>query len=193
MRRYTKASAAVFILVSLQVLAVSNTAISALQPRRHRVQSTNSADTHVQEVIESLEGDNSLRFALMRGARGDGIHFAWMDQMKRFGAKQAAFQIHFERKFNRTEFKIQTITYLYHYYRYDKHLNKPAVLRDIRASGLQNSLATEILARSPVMVDQLNFAINRSSFCGTLFVNLLDDEALPILNDMPKVRTKCAK
>jgi hypothetical protein len=104
------------------------------QPQPAGVTSTQSQDDRLREILQSLEPDNTLRHALERGWRGDGIHYFWMDMMKERGVKQATFVIHFQ---GTKDLKITDIDYLRHYYRYDMAIDEPSKIEQIRAIGLE--------------------------------------------------------
>jgi hypothetical protein len=50
---------------------------------------------HIGQVILSLPPDSEMRRYLERGDRGDGVHYAWMDQMKTLGVKRAKIFLDF--------------------------------------------------------------------------------------------------
>jgi len=46
-----------------------------------------SVSKHLREVADALPVDSTLRQALRTELHGDGIHYFWMDEMKRGGVK----------------------------------------------------------------------------------------------------------
>src|SRR4029079_10812590 len=56
------------------------------------VQDTNisnqSSAERIRELLATLEPDNTLRVALERGDKGSGMHYSWMDRMRRQGIRQ---------------------------------------------------------------------------------------------------------
>jgi hypothetical protein len=151
------------------------------------------AENRVQGVLKSLESDNTLRLALERGDRGDGIHHSWMDGMKRYGIRQASFVIGFKWNDGVRALKIREASYLRHYYRYDSRVRDRDLLRQVNESGLGRELRDAVLARARADVPRIMENVRQTAGArpskahGTLYLNLLDDEALPILDEMPNV------
>src|SRR6516162_1076714 len=54
------------------------------------------SQTQIRQVILSLPPDSEMRRYLERGDRGDGVHYAWMDQMKDLGVKRAKIFLDFK-------------------------------------------------------------------------------------------------
>ena len=150
-----------------------------------------SRDERVRQVLESLERDNTLRFALERGDRGSGMHYPWMDKMRQQGVKQASFRIHFHWVKQSKKLKITDIKYLQQYYRFDTAINDQSIVEQIRASGLERELRNEILRRAKANLAQRMRDLGSSQICGTLYLNLLDDEVLPILDEPPDLNEDC--
>lgn len=166
----------------------SNTSAQRLKVTRT---SNQSSDEHVRQVIESLEQDNTLRFALERGDRGNGVHYFWMDMMKQQGIKQASFRIRFVWCSGSEKLEITDIKYLRQYYRFDTAINDRSVLSKVRYSGLKQALSDEILTRARVDLNQRARALGSNTICGTLYLNLLDDEFLPILDEPANIDYQC--
>lgn len=155
-----------------------------------------SADERIAKLKTSLQPDSPLRLALERGERGDGVHHAWMDTMKRFGVRQASFVVGFVWDDGIKSLKISTIRYLHNYAGYDDtEFKDQHVLRQFRDEGLETQLSDEIILRAKENVRRLILedvprsagGVRPHQAHGTLYLNLLDDEALPILDGMPQV------
>jgi hypothetical protein len=144
-----------------------------------------AAESRMQEILKGLESNNSLRYALERGARGDGIHYAWMDTMRRYGVKQASFVITFKWKDGVESLKIKKVFFLRHYYRYDTQIRERNLLQQFRTVGLEREVRDAILTRAKADLAQ-RLGKQRQAR-GTLYLNLLDDETLPILDEMPTI------
>lgn len=165
---------------------VSFLVIVALSTSAHQAQTVTfqqTRDERVQRVIASLEPDNTLRVALERGDRGRGAHKAWMDKMRRLGVKQAAYKIRFVWSTAYKKLEIQDSTYLRHYYRFDSKISVRSTLKRIGQGGLEKALAREILSRARQNLNQRARDLQSKSLCGLLYLNLLDDEVLPILDE----------
>lgn len=150
-----------------------------------------SRDEHVRQILESLEHDNTLRFALERGDRGSGVHYAWMDKMRQQGVKQASFRIRFVWCPKDKNLSITDAKYLRQYYRFDTKIDDRSVLKEIHESRLERALTNEILIRAEANLTQKVRDLRSNRICGTLYLNLLDDEVLPILDEPADIDTKC--
>lgn len=150
-----------------------------------------SRDERVRQILESLEPDNTLRFALERGDRGSGMHYAWMDKMRQRGVKQATFRIHFHWGRQSKKLRITDVKYLRQYYRFDTAISDPSIIEQIRANGLEQELRAEILRRAKADAAQRTHDLGSSQICGTLYLNLLDEEVLPILDEPPDIDDNC--
>jgi hypothetical protein len=152
-----------------------------------------TSDERIATLLKNLEPDNTLRLSLEHGARGNGIHHAWMDAMKGYGIKQAAFVVQFTWDDGIGKLKISRVDYLQRYYRYDTTIHDPKVLKQIRVSGLERDLRAAIIGRAnetvPALMDNVaqTAGVRPHRAHGTLYLNLLDDESLPILDTMPTV------
>jgi hypothetical protein len=152
-----------------------------------------AAENRLQGILKGLESDNTLRFSLEKGNRGEGIHYAWMDRMRQTGIKHASFVIGFEWKGGVKGLKIKNISLLRRYYRYDTQIKDRNLLRLVRDIGLEQELVEAILTRARDAVPQIMKNVSQTANVnprrahGTLYLNLLDDEALPILDQMPNV------
>jgi hypothetical protein len=118
-----------------------------------------------------------------------------MDTMKRLGVKHASFIVGFVWDDGVKSLKVSNITYLQDYYRYDTEFNNPKLLRQFRDEGLETLLSDEITLRAKENVRRLMLedvprsasGVRPHQAHGTLYLNLLDDEALPIVDGMPQV------
>ncbi|SRR6266487_450116 len=147
-----------------------------------QVQAANSpmVEAHIHDVIRELPPDSDLRRALLQGARGDGVHYAWMDEARRQGVKRVAVwvDISFDRKgrpkkmsVNRTEYFTQ--------YEGGAAISDNARLDAIRASGLEKELNNLALEKAK---HGFWFDLPRPKphpFVGGTHVEFLDDEWIP--------------
>jgi hypothetical protein len=121
--------------------------------------------------------DSTLRRALDRNDRGDGIHWPWMDLMKSLGVKEANASVSFQFKQNQLILEIKAIYFYdrYYYYASEKQFDKAA----------SNSLDTLKKALHPWFFKRTagfmaNFNLEDDS-CGNLSLSLIDDECLPLV------------
>jgi hypothetical protein len=108
-----------------------------------------------------------------------------MDTMRRYRVKQASFVISFKWKAGVESLKIQKVSFLRQYYRYDTQIKERHLLQQFRTVGLEREVRDEILMRAKA--DLAQRLENQRQARGTLYLNLLDDEALPILDEMPTI------
>ena len=179
-------SALATVLLSLTIIVNAQQAspVRALNP---------AAESRAQEILRGLEGDNTLRLSLESGERGDGVHYGWMDKMRQYGIKQASFVISFKWKGGVESLKIKKVSFLRRYYRYDTQIKERTLLRQFREVGLERELRDVILIRAKASVSRMMKNVAQTANLnprrhGTLYLNLLDDEALPILDEMPDVK-----
>jgi hypothetical protein len=162
-------------------------AVRAADPTAAKISAITKAKQHsgeerVQQLLQTLEPDNTLRLFLQQGRRGDGVHYWWMDVMRTSAIKQAAFEIDFKHTIRNTDVKIKDVTYMTTYYRYDTAITDNSMLQRIRATGLEQSLESEILTRARKFLTAQTKRWSKET-CGTLYMNLLDDEVLPLLDE----------
>ena len=142
-------------------------------------------DEFIKSLIESLEKGNILRNELERGHRGDGIHLPLMDQMKSFGIKQVSLAIELTWTNNRLEkARFRFIHYMPRYYEYGVFITDETAIRSIRSSGLEQKAKDEACKIAKGFVNRLSEGRNMT---GTIYINLLDDERLPAVADMPEL------
>jgi len=114
-----------------------------------------------------------------------------MDKMRQQAVKQASFRIRFHWGEQSKKLKITDIKYLRQYYRFDTAIDDQSIIEQIRASGLEQELRNEILRRAKANLAQRTHDLRSSQICGTLYLNLLDDDVLPILDEPPDLDDDC--
>lgn len=152
-------------------------------------------DKYIAQVIESLDEINPLRLALEEGRRGDAIHYGWMDEMKKLEVKHVSYAISFEwKKYKIRSVMIKKKSYHPLYYVYNSVIKDSNVLRQIKESGLEKRLESKALSMARDEVLEIIKEDKSSQGCGTLYVDLLDDERLPVITTtMTTVNYKCSK
>jgi hypothetical protein len=108
----------------------------------HASQATSwEVEEHIRQVIKELPSDSWLRVALLQGARGNGVRFAWMDQMsqQRIKRVEVYVDIRFDR---RARPKNLTAGRTLYFTQYDDSapLSDGERLKAIRVIGLENEL-----------------------------------------------------
>jgi len=148
---------------------------------------TQNSQQRVQEVLANLGCKESKRGptydyfveSLKEGERGNGIHYSWMDKMRRLGIKQAFFVVHFSYKNGEYRYKVKQVDYLRRYYCYEDEVKGGKLLQQIHKSGLAKELEEAIIAR----IKQLELPYQPEYVKeGESYHNLLDDELLPIID-----------
>jgi hypothetical protein len=154
---------------------------------------SNHASERARNIINQLEPENDLRLALERGYKGDGVHREWMDKMHEYGIRQASYVMRFVWKQEFKQIKITNQCFLKQYYQYETIIKDRKMLRQIRDGGLEKELRDAVFVRAKESLPRLmlnvaqtaNVHPNRAE--GTLYLNLLADGLLPILDQVPNI------
>ena len=156
-------------------------------------------ERHIKKLIASLDPTNPLRLSLESGDRGTLDHQVWMDKMASLSIRQASYTIFFLTGTEPLKVKIISSNYYYNYFDFDAPISEMTRKR-MQESGLDDELAKVATDRAVKQTEQIiidfrrqysSLAGNSKTFCGKIFVNLLDDEALPTLEKLPTIETKC--
>jgi hypothetical protein len=148
--------------------------LTAVEPRISA--QTTSAEERIRRIIQELPKTSQLRLSLETGARGDGVHQPWMDQMKLYGVRCVAFTLSYSWKHKRLETKFAKITYLTEYDS-DKQVTSARLLRRIKTEGLEQNLKTVVLK----MIYSRDTTWSPSyATTGEMYYVLYDDELLPM-------------
>ncbi|MBS1798076.1 MAG: hypothetical protein JSS81_29940 [Acidobacteria bacterium] len=144
-------------------------------------------EARAKKIMQSLDKYSKLRISLENGGRGDGIRYAWMDELQKLGIKRVSFTINFVWNNKITKLDIVEIGYYSQYYDVDDPKGDTEKFKRILSSDLEDRLKSEIITRAkksiPYVIEN-NSEIygKKKKICGTEYMNLLDDEVLPILN-----------
>lgn len=117
--------------------------------------------------------------SINKGERGDGVHYAWMDQMRQLGIKQAFFVVQFSYRNGAYKYRVKEVHYLRHYYCYEDEVKSGKLRRVIRETGLEQELNDEIIARIKRFQKPYQAGNVKE---GEEYHYLLDDENLPIID-----------
>jgi hypothetical protein len=142
---------------------------------------TAAVEDHTRDIIRGLPLDSVLRRNLLQGARGDGIHHPWMDEMRKQGIKRAVawIDIEFDSKGRPTKISLNRTEY-FGQYEDGTPISNNVRLSTIRTIGLERELDALALekARDGFWVDLPR--PKPQPFLGGTQVVFLDDEWLPV-------------
>lgn len=140
-------------------------------------------EDHIREIMNALPVDSFLRHELEAGARGDGIHRLWMDEMKRESVKRAVVKIsiQFSRKGYPRDMGVANVIYYDDYDSISKQITDQIRLDRIRASGVERDLRKAALERA-AHGSWVDVPRPRAKpFVGGTTVEIFDDEWLPVV------------
>ena|SRR3984893_1299247 len=155
-------------------------AVPTSNPQAQRAPSAD-VEKHIQEVIKELPPDSLLRHALQEGARGNGLHYAWIDELRKQGIKRVVVgvDITFDRHGHPKQMSLGRTEYFTQYDPGGVPVSDTDLLNAIRASGLEKQLDDLALQEA---AHGHWFEIPRprpNPFVGGTRIVFLDDEWLP--------------
>ena len=92
---------------------------------------------HLREVADALPSESVLRQMVKSGAHGDGIHYPWMDEMKRNGVKSVQVEIHLTWFFGPRFLKVVRVMYFTGYDNPDPQVTEPERIKSFQSGGLE--------------------------------------------------------
>lgn len=122
-----------------------------------------------------------------------------MDKMARLSIRQASYTISYLTSAEPLKVKIVSANYYYNYFDFDAPISKMTRKR-MQESGLEDELAKVAIDKAVKQTEQIiadfrrqypSLVGNNKTFCGKIYVNLLDDETLPTVEQIPTIETKC--
>ena len=152
--------------------------ISNLQARQT---TSPSVEEHVRDVTKGLPADSGLRQELLQGARGNGLRYPWMDEMRKQGIKRVAvcIDIRFDHKGRPTRMKLSRTEY-FEQYENGAPISDIKRLEIARTSGLEEKLHAIALDRAKRGFWTDVPRPTPRPFVGGTRVEFLDDEWLPV-------------
>ena len=151
---------------------------------------SSSVQEHIRELISSLPARSQIRKVLEKGARGDGVHYAWMDKMREEGVKRVLVRTEFIWHSRPTEIHVTRIVYFSKYDSDCGQISDPEWLARIRASGLEDELG-KVAIQHTLKAPWFGIHNRRPTKHGAGYIELFDDEWLiyqpDILVPVPKV------
>jgi hypothetical protein len=96
-----------------------------------------AVEEHIRQTIKELPPNSLLRRALLQGARGDGIHYPWMDLMHREGVKRAIVWvgIRFDHRGRPKQIRLSKVQYFTEYAGEGSEVTDPARLTQLPRSA----------------------------------------------------------
>lgn len=139
-----------------------------------------NVDNHLHDIAQQLPANSGLRREILEGARGTGVRYAWMDELKKNGTKRVVVwvDITFD---NRGRPRQSNVNRTEYFSRYDggSPISDPARLKAIRDSGLEVQLDKFALGRA-ARGRSLDVPRPRPSpFVGGVKIELFDDPRIP--------------
>ena len=165
-------SLVVGLLCALSAVAVSNPqAPAGMRPEVER---------HMHDLISELPANSPLRRQLENGARGDGVRYPWMDDMRQENIKRAVVWVsmHFDRHGKPKQMRVDRTDYFTQYEKGKRVLDGDR-LNSIRAGGLEQKLTAVALQKSAHGFWTDVPRPRPRPFIGAAAVDLFDDEWLP--------------
>lgn len=154
-------------IASLAVIAL----IGVVQAQARQIPSA-AVEAHIRELEQRLPVGSLMRSELDAGARGDGIHYPWMDDMRKEGVKRAWVVIFTGLNGQPEQWKVYEVAYYSEYDREGSQITDPKWTERIRTSGLANKL-------NQVALDRAAHSPWHEHDSRLIPVDLLDDEWLP--------------
>jgi hypothetical protein len=146
-------------------------------------QEPSAVDIHIQQVIEQLPSESLLRAQLLDGARGNGVRFSWMDELRKRGIKRVlvGVDITFDRHGHPKQMSLGRTEYFTQYDFGGTPSLDTELLNAIRVSGLEKQLDALAMQKAAHghWVDVPRPRPN--PFVGGTQIEFLDDEWLPVL------------
>lgn len=103
---------------------------------------------HLRQVSESLPSGSVLRTELAEGVHGDGVHYPWMDEMKRDGIKRIEIEIHLDWFFGPRFTKVVRVMYFANYEGSETQITAPEKIKSFQTSGFEQELRRVALDRA---------------------------------------------
>jgi ankyrin repeat protein len=113
-----------------------------------QAQIAGEGEEHARKIVAALPSGNSLRKLVDGGRFGDGVERPWHVQMRQFKIRAAKVEVHMIWFFGPRRLKAVRVVY---YNTYDGHeqITDPAMLEDIRSSGLERQIRNEATRIAP--------------------------------------------
>lgn len=165
------------------ILALIITLVTQTNSSQQKTPPLSAVEEHIRDVIRELPADSFLRKELLQGVRGNGVHYAWMDEMRKQGVKRAVvwIDIRFNRKGRPKKMNLNRAEY-FAQYEGGIPISDSAQLEIVRATGLEKEL-------SALALEEAGHGFwcdvprpRPHPFVGGTRIEFLDDEWLPALS-----------
>jgi|SRR5579872_1573758 len=152
----------------------------ALHGMTRQAQNLTTRQNGIRSLIASLPSDSHWRELLVRGIAGDGVHYVWMDDMRKDGVRLATFNFKFDWTLEGMKLDNWRLASERFFHDYDgsEVIVGEAQLDRLNFDGLQRKLRDVALARAM----RANWPEYPSQKNGTGYISirLTDNEWLPV-------------
>lgn len=144
--------------------------------------------SQASKIKETLDSDNPLSRLLQEGREGNGLRYEWMDQMSIYGIKQVSSRIRFELADKTILFRIENLRFSDRYYEFNSKTFDKEIVEKISNSNFKDNITFALLKKA---LDFLEKQKLKPNTCGFLYINLLDNPCLPVLDEIPTIEYDC--
>jgi hypothetical protein len=133
----------------------------------------------MKRLVQSLEPTNEVRRALEQNNLGDGVHHAWMDNMRRHGVQRVDFDVEFSIVDGRDDLlTIRAVSYYKDYAGISEiTVNRSETAQDDGPGGIRYTVISEL--KAALWREAKHEGLSLAS--GHLSYSLFDDECIPRL------------
>jgi hypothetical protein len=154
--------------------------ICALSNSQNAQEAKPDVEEHIRKIASELPTDSTLRRELLSGARGDGVHYAWMDTLRKADIRRVEVSIAIQYKRNGKPKKTTVVrTECFTQYENGIPILCSARFKTTGADGLEQALDNLALQRAEhgAWADVPHPHLH--PFTGGIRIEFFDDEWLP--------------
>lgn len=161
------------------VLILSLMIVGPALPSEAEQAASNAMEEHIEKVVNELPPDSLLRRQLIQGARGTGVRYPWMDELREKNIKRAVVcvDITFDKQGRPKQMSVSS-THYFPQYEGDGEVLESERSAAIRGSNLEKQL--EDLALKEAAHGLWLDVPRPKPFVGDAKIEFLDDEWLAV-------------